>query len=76
MMSGPQQMAPKPEEILDHAMDRGEPLEMSDRLEAAHLTLPLPGRLVGNFRPVVRVLVRAVDDGRHHCAAGGRRLGS
>ena len=73
MMSGPQQMAPKPEEILDHAMDRGEPLEMSDRLEAAHLTLPLPGRLVGNFRPVVRVLVCAVDDGRHHCAAGGRR---
>jgi hypothetical protein len=37
MMSGPQQMAPDPEEILHHAVDRGEPLEMSDRLEAAHL---------------------------------------
>ena len=56
-MGSPQQMASDPEEILHNAVDRGEPLEMSDRLEAAHLTLPLPGRLVGNFRPVVRVPV-------------------
>ncbi|MDE0830441.1 MAG: hypothetical protein OSB03_14675 [Vicinamibacterales bacterium] len=41
MMSGPQQMAPDPEEILHHAVDRGEPLEMSDRLEAAHLAFTL-----------------------------------
>ena len=26
-MTGPQQMAPDPEEILHHAVDRGEPLE-------------------------------------------------
>ena len=43
MMSGPQQMAPKPEEILHNAVDRGEPLEMSDRLEAAHLAFTLSG---------------------------------
>jgi len=34
-------MAPDPEEILHHAVDRGEPLEMSDRLEAAHLAFRL-----------------------------------
>ena len=29
-MGSPQQMSPDPEEILHYAMDRGEPLEMSD----------------------------------------------
>ena len=43
VMSGPQQMAPDPEEILHNAVDRGEPLEMSDRLEAAHLAFTLSG---------------------------------
>jgi hypothetical protein len=33
-MGSPQQMAPDLEEILHNAVDRGEPLEMSDRLEA------------------------------------------
>ncbi len=42
-MSGPQQMAPDPEEILHNAVDRGEPLEMPDRLEAAHLAFTLSG---------------------------------
>ena len=41
VVSGPQQMAPDPEEILHDAVDRGEPLEMSDRLEAAHLAFTL-----------------------------------
>jgi len=42
-MSSPQQMAPDPEEILHNAVDRGEPLEMSDRLEATHLAFTLSG---------------------------------
>ena len=47
-MSSPQQMAPDPEEILHNAVDRGEPLEMSDRLEATHLAFTLSG--AGNPR--------------------------
>ena len=43
VMSSPQEMAPDPEEILHNAVDRGEPLEMSDRLEAAHLAFTLSG---------------------------------
>ncbi len=43
VMGSPQQMAPDPEEILHHAVDRGEPLEMSDRREAAHLAFTLSG---------------------------------
>ena len=41
VMGSPQQMASDPEEILHNAVDRGEPLEMSDRLEAAHLAFTL-----------------------------------
>ncbi len=44
-MSSPQQMAPDPEEILHNAVDRGEPLEMSDRLEAAPLAYQGLGEL-------------------------------
>jgi hypothetical protein len=40
-MSGPQPMVPDPEEILHNGVDRGEPLEMSDRREPAHLALTL-----------------------------------
>ena len=43
VMSSPQQMAPDPEEILHNAVDRSEPLEMSDRLEATHLAFTLSG---------------------------------
>ena len=42
-MSSPQQMAPDPEEISHSAVDRGEPLERSDRLEATHLAFTLSG---------------------------------
>ena len=65
-MSSPQQMAPDPEEILHNAVDRGEPLEMSDRLEAAHLALALTGRLMRALRAIVFVLPGTVDHGRHH----------
>ena len=45
-MGSPQEMAPDPEEILHNAVDRGEPLEMSDRLEAAHVASTLSGTFV------------------------------
>ena len=70
-MDGPQEVAADTKEILDRAVHREKPLRVGSRFEPAHLTLPLPGRLVGNFRPVVRVPVRAVNHGRHHGAAGG-----
>ena len=34
-------------------------------LEPLHLSLALPSRLVRHFRPIVLVLLGAVDDGRH-----------
>ena len=69
-MDGPQEVATDPEEILNGPMHREKPLRVRGGFEAAHLPFPLPGRLVGDFRPVVRVMVRAVDHGPHHGAAG------
>jgi len=69
-MDGPQEVAAYAEEILHGAVHREKPFRVGRRFEPAHLTLPLPGRLVRNFGPVVRVPVRAVDHGRHHGAAG------
>ncbi len=69
-MDGPQEVAADTKEILDWSVHREKPLRVGSRFESAHLTLPLPGRLVGDFRPIVRVLVRAVDHGWHHGAAG------
>ena len=69
-MDGPQEVAADTKEILDGAVHREKPLRVGRRFEPAHLTLPLPGRLVRDFGPVVRVPVRAVDHGRHHGAAG------
>ena len=74
-MDGSQEVAADPKEILHGAVHREKPLRVRGGLKTPHLTLPLPGRLVRDFGPVVRVPVRAVDHGRHHCAAGGRRLG-
>ena len=71
-MDGPQEVAADTKEILDGAVHREKPLRVGRRFEPAHLTLPLPGRLVRDFGPVVRVPVRAVDHGRHHGAAGRR----
>ncbi len=59
------------EEIEDEGLDREKPLRVRGGLEPAHLALALPGRLVGDFRPIVRVPVRAVSHRRHHRAAGG-----
>ena len=69
-MDGPQEVAADTKEILDGAVHREKPLRVGRRFEPAHLTLPLPGRLVRDFRPIVRVPVSTVDHGRHHGAAG------
>ena len=69
-MDGPQEVAADTKEILHGSVHREKPLCVRGGLEPPHLALPLPGRLVGDFRPIVRVLVRAVNHGRHHRAAG------
>ena len=56
-------MAADTKEILDGAVHREKPLRVRGGLEAAHLTFPLPGRLVRDFGPVVRVPVRAAGRG-------------
>ena len=59
------------EEILHDSVNRRESLELSGRLEAPHLALPLTRRLVGDFGSIVRVLISDVDHRRHHGAARG-----
>ncbi len=65
-----EQMSAQSKEVLYGSVHREKPLRVGSRFEPAHLTLPLPGRLVRDFGPIVRVMVRAVDHGRHHGAAG------
>ena len=48
-MDGPQKVAAATTEILDGAVHREKPLRVGRRCEPAHLTLPLPGRLVRDF---------------------------
>ncbi len=67
-------MSAHSEEILHQAVHGHEPLHVSGRLEAPHLALALPGRLVGDFGAIVRVLFCEVDHGRHHGAV--RRCGA
>ena len=57
-----QQMASDTEEILGDPMYRQEPLRLSHGFEPPHASLPLPGRLVEDFRPIVRVLACVVSD--------------
>ena len=68
-MDGSQEVAADTKEILNRSVHREKPLHVGSGFEPAHLALPLPGRLVGDFCPIVRVLVRAVDHGWHHGAA-------
>ena len=49
-----------------------EALQMSGRLETAHLALAQTSRLMGDLRAVVRILFRPVDHGWHHGAVRGR----
>ena len=68
VVSRSQEMSAHPEEILHDAVDRCDALQMGGRLEAAHLALALPRRLVGDVGAIVRALARAVDDRRHRGA--------
>ena len=72
MMGRPQQMSAHPEEILHHAVDRREALQMAGQLEAPHLAFPLACGLVRDFGAVVRILIRDVNDRRHHGPRGRR----
>ena len=72
MVSRPQEVAPDAEEILHDTVNRREPLELSGRREPPHLALTLSGRLMGDLRAVIRVLIGAVKHRRHHRASGGR----
>ena len=65
-------MSTEPKEIADRRMYRQESLSLTRRLETAHLILPLPSRLVGDFGPVVRVPLGDVHDRCHRGTAGGR----
>jgi hypothetical protein len=61
----PQQVASDTEEILGDPMHRQEPLRLSHGFELSHASFPLSGRLMGDFRSIVRVSVGVMDDGRH-----------
>lgn len=63
-------MALQVEEAVDDSVGAQEALRPPGRAEAAHATLPDPGRLVGQFRPIVRMAIVAVDRLRHQFLAG------
>ena len=71
MVSRPQEVSTDAEEILHDTVNRREALELSGRLETPHLALTLSGRLMGDLRAVVRVLIGAVKHRWHHRATGG-----
>jgi len=71
-MGRPQQMAAHPEEILHHAVDRREALQVRGWFKATPLAFPLARRLMRDLRPIVRILVRDVDDRRHRHPARRR----
>jgi hypothetical protein len=56
-------MSSQPEEVLNHAVRRKEPLGLSRCLEPPHLALSLPGRLMRDLSTVVRVLPGVMDHG-------------
>ena len=72
MVSRSQEVSTDAEQILHDTVNRREPLELSGRRETPHLALTLSGRLMGDLRAVIRVLIGAVKHRRHHRATGGR----
>ena len=72
MVSRSQEVATDAKQILHDTVNRCEPLELSGRLKTPHLALTLSGRLMGDLRAVVRVLIGAVRHRRHHRATGSR----
>ena len=52
-MAGPKAMSSNAEQVANDVVNREESLGLCHRFEAPHLPLALPGRLVGDFNPVV-----------------------
>ena len=65
MVDRADEVPPNAEEIENDPVSGEEALCLAWRLEPTHLSLSLPGRLVGNLGSVVRVLPRVVDDRQH-----------
>ena len=61
----PQQVTPDTKEILGDSVHRQELLRLSRGFEPSHSSLPLSGRLVRDFCPIVRVSAGLMDNGRH-----------
>ena len=61
MVNRSQEVSTDAEQILHDTVNRREALELSGRLETPHLALTLAGRLVGDLRAVVRVLIGALS---------------
>ena len=60
------------EKIADGREDTDEPLQVPGQPEALHHSLSSTERQMRILRPIVEPLVRAVFDGRHNLALGGR----
>lgn len=69
-MSGSEQMAPDAKQVLDRTVNGCESLQLSRRLEPAHLAFALTRGLMGDFRTIVGILMRAVNHGGHHRTVG------
>ena len=64
MVGRSQEVSTDSEQILHDTVNRREPLELSGRRETPHLALTLSGRLMGDLRVVIRVLISAVKHRR------------
>ena len=62
MMDRFQQVASQSKEILDDGLKGEKPLGLTRRLESAHLTFPLAGKLMRDLRAIVGVAFRVVRD--------------
>lgn len=62
MIDRVQQVPSQSKEILDDGLKGQKPLGLARRLESAHLTFPLAGKLMRDFRAIVGVAVRVMRD--------------
>ena len=62
MVGCPEQGAADTEEVEHESMHGEKSLHVSGGLESSHLSLALPGRLMGHLGSIVLVLLRAVHD--------------
>ena len=72
MVDGPKEVTADTKKVLNGSVHREKPLRLGSGFEAAHLTLPLAGRLMRDFCSIVFVLPGTVDHGRHHGAVRRR----